>query len=84
VEKTNDLLVVRRQKGKGMHWSGKMSDALVAPGFCLTAGCRGTAHRLCVPPKNPQQVTVAVKIFMNIVRHMGSYEVGGALASISA
>jgi hypothetical protein len=30
VEKANDLLVARRQKGKGMHWSGEMSDALAA------------------------------------------------------
>jgi hypothetical protein len=27
VEKANDLLVARRQKGKGMHWSGETSDA---------------------------------------------------------
>jgi hypothetical protein len=30
VEKANDLLVARRQKGHGMHWSGEMSDALAA------------------------------------------------------
>jgi hypothetical protein len=30
VEKANDLLVARRQKGKGMHWSGETSDALAA------------------------------------------------------
>jgi hypothetical protein len=30
VEKANDLLVARRQKGHGMHWSGAMSDALAA------------------------------------------------------
>ncbi len=30
VEKANDLLVARRQKGRGMHWSGEMSDALAA------------------------------------------------------
>jgi hypothetical protein len=30
VEKANDLLVARRQKGKGMHWSGEVSDALAA------------------------------------------------------
>jgi hypothetical protein len=30
VEKANDLLVARRQKGKGMHWSGVTSDALAA------------------------------------------------------
>jgi hypothetical protein len=29
-EKPNDLLVARRQKGKGMHWSGETSDALAA------------------------------------------------------
>ena len=30
MEKANDLLVARRQKGKGMHWSGETSDALAA------------------------------------------------------
>ena len=30
VEKANDLLVARRQKGHGMHWSAAMSDALAA------------------------------------------------------
>ncbi len=30
VEKANDLLVARRQKGRGMHWSGEMGDALAA------------------------------------------------------
>jgi hypothetical protein len=30
VEKANDLLVARRQKGKGMHWSGETSHALAA------------------------------------------------------
>jgi hypothetical protein len=30
VEKANDLLVARQQKGKGMHWSGETSDALAA------------------------------------------------------
>jgi hypothetical protein len=30
VEKANDLLVARRQKGIGMHWSGVTSDALAA------------------------------------------------------
>jgi hypothetical protein len=29
-EKANDLLVARRQKGRGMHWSAEMSDALTA------------------------------------------------------
>ena len=29
-EKDNDLLVARRQKGKGMHWSAAMSDSLAA------------------------------------------------------
>jgi hypothetical protein len=29
-EKDNDLLVARRQKGKGMHWSAQMSDSLAA------------------------------------------------------
>jgi hypothetical protein len=29
-EKANDLLVARRQKGRGMHWSAEMSDALAA------------------------------------------------------
>jgi hypothetical protein len=28
VEKTNDLLVARRQKRGGMHWSGQTSAAL--------------------------------------------------------
>ncbi len=30
VEKANDLIVARRQKGRGMHWSQEMSDALAA------------------------------------------------------
>jgi len=30
VEKTTDLLVARRQKGQGRHWSVEMSDALAA------------------------------------------------------
>jgi hypothetical protein len=30
VEKANDLLVAKRQKGRGMHWSLETSDALVA------------------------------------------------------
>ena len=30
VEKTNDLLVAKRQKGHGMHWSLQTSDALAA------------------------------------------------------
>lgn len=30
VEKANDLLVARRQKGRGMHWSPETSDALAA------------------------------------------------------
>jgi hypothetical protein len=30
VEKANDLLGARRQKGKGMHWSGETSAALAA------------------------------------------------------
>ena len=30
VEKANDLLVVRRQRGTGMHCSGEASDALAA------------------------------------------------------
>jgi hypothetical protein len=30
VEKANELLVARRQKGRRMHWSGEMSDALAA------------------------------------------------------
>ena len=30
MEKEDDLLVARRQKGKGMHWSGETSDALAA------------------------------------------------------
>jgi hypothetical protein len=30
VEKANDVLVARRQKGTGMHWSGETSDALAA------------------------------------------------------
>lgn len=30
VEKANDLLVARRQKGRGMHWSGETSEALAA------------------------------------------------------
>jgi hypothetical protein len=30
VEQANDLLVARRQKGKGMHWSGETSDARAA------------------------------------------------------
>ncbi len=29
-EKTNDLIVARRQKGRGMHWSQQTSDALAA------------------------------------------------------
>ena len=30
VEKANDVLVARRQKGRGMHWSQETSDALAA------------------------------------------------------
>ncbi len=30
VEKANDLIVARRQKGRGMHWSQETSDALAA------------------------------------------------------
>lgn len=30
VEKANDLIVARCQKGRGMHWSQEMSDALAA------------------------------------------------------
>lgn len=30
VEKANDVLVARRQKGRGMHWSRETSDALAA------------------------------------------------------
>src|SRR5512144_1521778 len=29
-EKANDLIVARRQKGRGMHWSQQTSDALAA------------------------------------------------------
>ena len=30
VEKANDVIVARRQKGRGMHWSQETSDALAA------------------------------------------------------
>jgi hypothetical protein len=30
LEKANDLLVARRQKGHGKHWSAQTSDALAA------------------------------------------------------
>ena len=30
MEKANDLIVARRQKGHGMHWSQETSDALGA------------------------------------------------------
>ena len=30
VEKANDIIVARRQKGRGMHWSKETSDALAA------------------------------------------------------
>ena len=30
IAKANDLIVARRQKGRGMHWSLETSDALAA------------------------------------------------------
>lgn len=30
MEEASDLLVARRQEGRGMHWSGEMRDALAA------------------------------------------------------